>query len=56
MVHEENKTYACDECGLHYDSADQAERCQEWCGAHGSCNLEITRHSVEVRERAKDHL
>jgi hypothetical protein len=39
--------YQCAECGLHYRDKETAKQCEEWCKEHNSCNLEITRHSVE---------
>ncbi|MGC9037808.1 MAG: hypothetical protein ACP5GD_02975 [Candidatus Micrarchaeia archaeon] len=46
--------YFCEVCGLHYTSKELAEKCQQWCSHHNSCNLEIARQSVEAtkaRER-----
>lgn len=44
------KIYLCTECGLYYKEEKWAERCKEWCSIHHSCNLEITRHSIERTE------
>lgn len=39
--------YQCLECGLHYRNQETANKCEAWCKEHNSCNLEITRQSVE---------
>ena len=39
--------YICDDCKLRYKEKIFAEKCEEWCLAHHSCNLEITRHAVK---------
>lgn len=36
--------YICEECGFAYGEKEWAEKCQRWCSAHQSCNLEITEH------------
>ena len=41
------KLYACEECGFKYGEKKWAEKCQEWCGEHKSCNLEIISHAVK---------
>ena len=37
--------YQCPECGLKYRDKEWAEKCEAWCKAHRSCNLEITAHA-----------
>ncbi|MGC8710425.1 MAG: hypothetical protein ACP5RF_02350 [Candidatus Micrarchaeia archaeon] len=45
--------YFCEICRLHYTDKALAEKCQEWCSKHNSCNLAIASQSVEaVRGRA----
>lgn len=46
MVKSVNGLWACEECGLKYKDRYWAERCEEWCREHKSCNLEIIKHSV----------
>ena len=50
MVEETKKNgetlYVCKECGLAYEEREWAEKCQQWCKEHQSCNLEIIEHSV----------
>lgn len=50
MVREMRKNgkilYVCEECGFAYEQKEWAEKCQQWCKQHQSCNLEITQHAV----------
>ena len=44
-----NKTlYLCEECGFAYESKELANKCQNWCDEHHSCNLEITKNAVQI--------
>jgi predicted ATP-dependent serine protease len=47
------KLYICKECGLHYESEDMMEKCRAWCAEYSSCNLDITKHSIESQHRSK---
>ncbi len=51
MVKENKKSngivYSCEACGFAYSSKEWAEKCERWCRAHNSCNLEITKHAVK---------
>ncbi|MEK6915481.1 MAG: hypothetical protein AABW89_02990 [Nanoarchaeota archaeon] len=40
----------CDKCGLSYNNKIKANKCQEWCKKHKSCNLEITKHAINKKE------
>ena len=40
------ETYKCQICGVAYKEKSWAEKCQNWCSKHSSCNLEITKHAV----------
>ncbi len=44
------KLYTCPECGLSYLTKDLAKKCEAWCKKHNSCNLEITKNSVNKEE------
>jgi len=37
--------FQCPECGLKYRVKEWVEKCEAWCKAHHSCNLEITAHA-----------
>jgi len=41
------KYYQCKICKLKYKEKHLAEKCQDWCIKHNSCNLEIIKKSVE---------
>jgi len=41
---EGKKEYICEACGYRYETRELAEKCEAWCVAHHSCNLEITSH------------
>ncbi len=46
-LHKDDKTYyVCEECGFVYEQKEWAEKCQQWCQQHQSCNLEITQHGI----------
>lgn len=45
----EDKKYECKNCGLHYDDKKKAEECNKWCDKHGTCNIDITKYSIEVK-------
>lgn len=38
--------YTCSECQLSYVSQDLAKNCENWCKKYNSCNIEITKHSI----------
>jgi hypothetical protein len=46
--------WQCRECGLRYEEKEWAERCEDWCKANHSCNLEITSHSVEREKKGSN--
>ncbi len=45
--------YICEECLLAYDNKKWADKCENWCEAHKSCNLLITSHSNKLILEAK---
>ena len=48
----EEQIYQCPICKLHYRDEKLAQQCQEFCGAHNACSLEIIQHSLE-NEKAR---
>ena len=42
----QEKTFACSECGLAYQEREWAQKCRAWCKEHHTCNVEITKHAV----------
>jgi len=48
-IKKEDKTYyACPICKFKYEEKVWAEKCQNWCKEHHSCNIEITKHAVQL--------
>lgn len=45
--------YQCKECNLHYSDEATAKACETWCKQYKSCNLEITKQSVEHQQGQK---
>jgi hypothetical protein len=48
MVSEKRGRYACNECQLVFKERQWAEKCEEWCSKHHTCNLAITKHSKKT--------
>lgn len=42
--------YKCEECGLGYKSKEIAEKCENWCREHKSCNLDIIQNAIKEHE------
>ena len=40
--------YVCEACGFAYEQKEWAQKCQEWCEEHNSCNLDIIKHGVPL--------
>lgn len=40
------KYYQCNICKFYYKTKEQVEKCQAWCNKHHSCNIKITKFSV----------
>ncbi len=41
--------YQCKNCKLWYKNKKWAEKCGQWCGKHGTCNIMITKHRIADR-------
>jgi len=48
------KKYKCENCGLHYDNKEMAKKCYDWCKKNGTCNIDITKNSIEVKGGKKN--
>lgn len=55
MESQAQKTYTCSACGLKYEEESWAKKCFEWCAAHNSCNLEITKHAILAAQTLKTY-
>ncbi len=52
IIEKENrKYYQCEECGHIYKTEELANKCEAWCKEHKSCNLEIVKESVSLKEK-----
>ncbi len=45
--------YQCEICKFYYIEKKWAEKCQEWCEKHNSCNMEITKNAVDPKKDKK---
>ncbi len=45
------KPHQCPECGLHYEDKAIAKQCEAFCKEHNACSLDITRYSVENKQK-----
>jgi len=39
--------YVCEECKFKYKDKIIAQKCENWCKKHKSCNLKITKYAVK---------
>jgi len=47
MIKKENKKYyQCGICKFVYKDKNWADKCEEWCKKHKSCNMSITNYAV----------
>ena len=44
------KLSQCLECSLHYADEATAKECEAWCGQYKSCNIDITKNSIEYQQ------
>jgi len=42
--------YQCPICKFWYKEKEWAKKCEAWCKKHKSCNLEITKHAIKIKE------
>ncbi len=42
------RVYQCQDCKLYYKDKRWAEKCEEWCLAHHTCNIAITKHKLNA--------
>jgi predicted ATP-dependent serine protease len=53
---DKKQMYICKECGFGYEEKSWAEKCEQWCKEHHSCNLEITSHGKPPDQINKNNL
>jgi len=44
----DKKYFQCEICKFAYKEKEITEKCQNWCEEHNSCNLDITKHAVNI--------
>jgi hypothetical protein len=42
-----SESYKCVECGFHYETEKQAEKCENFCKDKGVCDFDTTTKSLE---------
>ena len=42
-----NEYYQCNECKMKYRNKNLADKCEQWCKKHYSCNTEIIKHAIK---------
>lgn len=47
--------YTCEECGFAYETKGLAQKCEDWCSAHHSCSLEITKHAINLKQQTSNN-
>lgn len=51
---EGEKYYECGVCKMDYAEREFAEKCDQWCSTHQSCNLEIIRQASGIMGKLKE--
>lgn len=46
-VKDDKTLYICEGCEFAYEDKEWAEKCEDYCKKHHSCNMEITAHAVK---------
>jgi len=42
----DNGIYYCKICGMRFKQNNWAQKCEDWCKEHNSCNIDIVRHAI----------
>lgn len=42
--------YRCEGCNFIYKEKLIAKKCEEWCREHKSCNIDITKHAINLNK------
>ena len=43
--------FKCLKCSFLYKDKKLAEKCENWCMNHNSCNIEIAKHAIKINQR-----
>jgi|TARA_B100001971_G_C18199552_1_gene543664 hypothetical protein len=50
IINKNGKIYfQCEACLFYYENKELAEKCEAWCREKHSCNIDITKHAVELK-------
>jgi len=52
IIKNEQNFFQCEECGFLYKTEEIAQKCENWCREHKSCNLEIIKEGIPQEENA----
>ncbi|NCO11618.1 hypothetical protein GW924_03375 [Candidatus Pacearchaeota archaeon] len=47
IILRKKKFYRCEDCKLFYSDNYYAEKCEEWCKKHKTCNIKITKNAIK---------
>lgn len=50
IVMNNEKTYKCEDCGLHYKDEQLAKDCYDFCTKNHACSVKITSKSIEHKK------
>ncbi len=42
--------YQCEACLFYYETRKLAQECEDFCNKYHACNIEVTKHAVEIEE------
>jgi hypothetical protein len=40
--------YMCEACNMVYKDKEMAQKCEDYCNKHHSCNLEIIKYAIKI--------
>jgi hypothetical protein len=48
-IKHKGKTYfQCEACEMYYEDRKIAQKCEDFCSKHKSCNTELIKHAVQL--------
>ena len=48
VIKNDKTYYQCEACGFYYETRDLAQKCEDFCNKYKSCDMEITKHAVQI--------
>lgn len=40
--------FRCEACNMYYETREIAQKCEDFCNTHKSCNIELIKHAVNI--------